>query len=139
MTRLQAAAQLRRAIQMFVSTLNEEEALEVATVLPEYQTGKAYAVGERITYGVNGVGDPQVYKVAQAHTSAAEWAPDKTPALYTPVGIAQSGYDKWSQPAGAHDAYNIGDVVDYDGRIYESTINGNVWSPTAYPAGWKVV
>jgi len=29
--------------------------------------------------------------------------------------------------------------VSYNGKIYESTINGNVWSPEAYPAGWKLV
>lgn len=43
------------------------------------------------------------------------------------------------QPTGAHDAYNLGDRVTYGGRIYESIINGNVWSPDVYPDGWKIV
>jgi hypothetical protein len=42
------------------------------------------------------------------------------------------------QPTGAHDAYKIGDLVLFQGQVYESTINGNVWSPAAYPAGWKL-
>ena len=42
-------------------------------------------------------------------------------------------------PTGAHDAYNIGDKVKFEGKIYESLINNNVWSPTAYPLGWKEV
>ena len=46
-------------------------------------------------------------------------------------------YPEWVQPTGAHDAYNTGDRVTYNGRVYESTINGNVWSPDAYPQGWE--
>lgn len=44
----------------------------------------------------------------------------------------------WVQPTGAHDCYNIGDKVTYNGQHYVSKINGNVWSPDAYPAGWQV-
>lgn len=43
------------------------------------------------------------------------------------------------QPTGAHDAYNIGDKVKFEGKIYESLINGNTYSPAAYPLGWKEV
>ena len=43
------------------------------------------------------------------------------------------------QPTGAHDAYNLGDRVRYGGKVYESVINGNVWSPDVYPDGWKEI
>lgn len=43
------------------------------------------------------------------------------------------------QPTGASDAYQTGDKVTFNGSTYESTIDNNVWSPTAYPAGWKLV
>lgn len=43
------------------------------------------------------------------------------------------------QPTGAHDAYNLGDRVSYVGKVYESVINGNVWSPDVYPDGWKEI
>lgn len=46
---------------------------------------------------------------------------------------------EWKQPEGGHDAYKVGDRVTYNGKVYESTINGNVWAPEAYPQGWKVV
>lgn len=46
---------------------------------------------------------------------------------------------EWKQPTGGHDAYKVGDRVTYNGKVYESTINGNVWAPDAYPQGWKVV
>ena len=44
---------------------------------------------------------------------------------------------EWVQPAGAHDAYSVGDLVTYKGAVYESTLGGNSWSPAAYPQGWR--
>ena len=138
MDKLQAAAQLRRAIQLFAASLGEDTALEIAGVYPAWEPGRAYGAGEYLTYGVNGVGDPQLYKVAQAHTSQADWLPDKLPALYTPLGLTDEGYPVWSQPSGAHDAYNMGDIVDYSGTLYRCTQDGNVWPPDAYPQGWEI-
>lgn len=43
------------------------------------------------------------------------------------------------QPTGSHDAYQTGDRVEYNGQIYESTIDNNVWSPDTYPQGWQLV
>ncbi len=48
-------------------------------------------------------------------------------------------YPEWKQPLGAHDAYKTGDRVTFEGKVYESTIDGNVWSPAVYPAGWTEV
>lgn len=139
MNRLQAAEQLRKALQMFATSLDDEKAMEIPAVFDPWKTGKTYAVGDFLTYGVNGVGDPQLYKVAQAHTAQADWTPDKTPALFTAVGLDESGYPVWAQPTGAHDAYNAGDIVNYNGTLYKSLINGNVYSPEQYPTGWEVV
>ena len=114
--------------------------MEVAAIFPPWQAGVAYQVGDVIAYGTNGVGDPQLYKVVQAHTSQADWIPGQgTDSLYDAFGLTEAGYPVWSQPTGAHDAYNTGDIVDYNGTLYRSTIDGNVWSPEAYPAGWEVV
>ncbi|MGN8897927.1 hypothetical protein [Flavonifractor sp. HCP28S3_F3] len=136
--RLQRAEQFRRTLQLFAASLAEDRALEVPTIFPAYQAGKNYAVGEYLTYGTNQLGDPQLYKVAQAHTSAAEWPPVSTPALYTPLGLDNQGYPIWAQPSGAHDAYNKGDIVSCNGTLYISLIDGNVWAPDAYPEGWEV-
>ena len=45
---------------------------------------------------------------------------------------------EWEQPDSTN-AYQIGDRVMFDGKVYESLINNNVWSPAAYPAGWQEV
>lgn len=133
-----AAEQLRRALQLFVQTLDDDKALEVATVFPAYEVGRAYAVGDMFSYGENSTGDPQLYKVVQAHTSQEDWKPDATPALYTAIGLNPAGYPIWSKPTGAHDAYSKGDIVSYNEKLYKSLIDGNTWSPEEYPAGWEL-
>lgn len=137
MNRLQAAEQLRKALQMFAATLTEEQALEIATMYPAWETGHAYAVGDIISYGENSVGDPQLYKVVQAHTSQSDWTPDSVPALYDAFGLDEEGYPVWSQPTGAHDCYNTGDIVDYNGTLYRSLIDGNVWAPGTVVGIWE--
>lgn len=140
MDRLQAAEQLRRALQMYAATLTDEQALEIASVYPRWEVGKAYSVGDIISYGENSLGDPQLYKVVQAHTSQDNWRPGAgTESLYDAFGLDESGYPVWSQPTGAHDAYNTGDIVNYNGTLYKSLIDGNVWAPDAYPQGWEKV
>lgn len=142
MNKMQAALELRKALQIFLGTLDVDtqaaDMMEVATVFPSYKVGTAYKVKNVFSFGENAVGDPQLYQVLQDHTSAAEWPPNTTPSLYKAIGITSDGYPEWVQPLGASDAYNTGDVVSYNGVLYESTIDGNVWAPDAYPAGWKV-
>ena len=42
--------------------------------------------------------------------------------------------DEWVQPTGAHDAYNTGDIVLYNGTRYSCTVDNNVYAPGVY--GW---
>lgn len=134
-----AALEMRKAIQYFIRSLTDEaEIMEIATMYPAYEVGKAYKSKDVFSYGTNNVGDPQLYQVLQDHTSAAEWTPDTAVSLYKPIGMTEEGYPEWVQPLGASDAYNTGDVVSYNGTLYESTIDANVWDPVSYPNGWKV-
>lgn len=139
MNRLQAAEQFRKALQMFAASLTDEQAMQVAAVYDSFVVGKAYEEGEIFSYGTNEVGDPQLYRVAQAHTSQEQWLLDANSALYTPIGLDAQGYPVWSKPSGAHDAYNTGDIVNYNGTLYRSKIDGNVWSPDENPSGWEKV
>lgn len=138
----QLALEMRTALQFFVGTLDSETQLdmmlEVPSIYPVYAVGKAYKTKDVFSYGVNSVGDPQLYQVLQDHTSAAEWTPDTAVSLYKAIGVTESGYPEWVQPLGATDAYNKGDIVSYNGTLYVSVIDANTWSPDAYPAGWEV-
>jgi hypothetical protein len=138
MTNFELEAQFRRAVQKFAETLAEEDALEIPTIYQRWTPMQNYKVGKYIRYGENGVGDPQLYMVVQEHVSQEGWTPDETPSLYVAVGLNDGGYPVWSQPTGAHDAYNKGDIVDYNGVLYISIIDGNVWSPDVLPSAWEV-
>lgn len=135
MTPQDKARKLRPLIEKAAVSLPDEDALEAVELFPMWQAGHAYAVNERVRYG------GKLYRVVQAHTSQPDWTPDATPALFAevaPTGVIPV----WRQPTGAQDAYNIGDKVHYpdvNGPVYESTIDGNIWSPEAYPAGWRAV
>ena len=48
-------------------------------------------------------------------------------------------YPEYVQPTGAHDCYNTGDKITYNGKKYVCKINGCVWDPETYPAGWQEV
>ena len=127
MTRAKAK-QLRQLIEQLAVTLDDETALTGVELFPTWVVGKAYAVNDRAQY--NGT----LYKCIQAHTSQADWAPDATPALWKTVSVDE--YPEWVQPAGAHDAYNIGDKVTYNGQRYVCTSNANVYAPDVY--GWQL-
>lgn len=139
---VQELLEVRKALQFFLATLDPDtsagDMMEVPSVFPKYQLGKTYKTKEVFRHGENSVGDPQLYQVLLDHVSAAEWPPDTASSLYKAIGVTEEGYPEWVQPLGASDAYNTGDIVSYNGVLYESTIDGNVWAPDAYPAGWKV-
>lgn len=127
MTRAKAK-QLRQLIEQLAVTLDDEAALTGVELFPAWVVGKAYAVNDRAQY--NGT----LYKCIQAHTSQSDWMPSATPALWKTVSLDE--YPEWVQPTGAHDAYNIGDKVTYNGQHYVCTSNANVYAPDVY--GWQL-
>ena len=127
MTRAKAK-QLRQLIEQLAVTLDDETALTGVELFPAWVVGNEYTVNDRAQY--NGT----LYKCIQAHTSQADWAPDAAPALWVVVSLDE--YPEWVQPSGAHDAYNIGDKVTYNGQRYVCTSNANVYAPDVY--GWQL-
>lgn len=48
--------------------------------------------------------------------------------------------DEWpecKQPTGARDAYHVGDRITCNGKHYTCLMDGCVWTPDAYPQGWR--
>ena len=127
MTRAEAIA-YRDKIETAASTMTDETALTAVELFPMWAIGKAYAVNDRVRY--NGA----LYKCIQAHTSQSDWMPSATPTLWKTVSIDE--YPEWVQPTGAHDAYNTGDKVSYNGKHYVCTIDANTYAPNVY--GWEV-
>lgn len=131
------ARQMNRFMQMQVqaANLDDDKAMEVADLYPEWQYPKTYVADEIFKYGVNDAGETQLYKVIQGHTSEAQNTPDITPALYKKIGFTDTGTPIWTQPLGATNAYHTGDVVSHKGELWISTADNNVWEPGVY--GWE--
>ena len=57
----------------------------------------------------------------------------------SPEEPSEEEYPEYVQPTGAHDAYKIGDKITYNGKKYECIYDGCVWTPDAYPQGWRLI
>ena len=110
-------------------TATDEIALEAIELYPVWSSGISVSVNDRYQY------NNKLYKCVQAHTTQADWTPDKTPALWVEVSLDE--FPEWKQPAGAHDAYAKGDKVKHNGKKWESTADANVWEPGVY--GWSEI
>lgn len=137
------ASKLKEMQRLFVTAveLTEEQKSEIVAQYPKYEVGVAYKAGVVIAY------DGMLYEVVQEHTSQADWKPSEVSSLYKlflkPTievdGETLTVVNDFVQPTGAHDVYKKGDRVTFEGKVYESAIDNNVYSPTAYPAGWTLV
>lgn len=112
--------------------IDDVTATEHAELFEAWVTDKDDAVGKIVTRP-NG----NLYKCVQAHRSQAGWEPENTPALWTKIGDPSEEYPEWSQPLGAHDAYEQGAKVSHNGKKWTSDVANNVWEPGVY--GWTEV
>lgn len=121
--------ELIEIIKKFRETATDEAALEGAELYKEWQADIAYVVDERIRY--EGI----LYKCLQAHTSQSTWTPTAAPSLWAKVLIpTPTEIPEWEQPSSTN-PYAKGDKVKHNGKIWISTIDGNVWEPGVY--GWE--
>ena len=132
----QVATFARMQLPAMAATMTDEQALSVSTLWPEWSAASVeYKADDVARYAGH------LYRCEQAHTSQESWTPDAAPSLWSQIDIAGDGVDVWTQPTGAHNAYNTGDRVHYptaSDPIYVSTIDGNTWAPDAYPQGWQL-
>ena len=123
------------ALTFFAETLSDAQALQVPMLFDEFDgNGVAYEVGKRVLY------NDILYKVIQAHTSQAEWTPIAAPSLFAKVinETIDGSIPEFEQPDSTN-PYMKGDRVIFNGKVYESLIDNNVYSPSDYPAGWKEI
>ena len=109
----------------------DEQAIEAPAVYPAWRAEVEYAVNDRVLY------NDILYKVVTAHTSQEDWVPDNAPSLFAKVLIPDENIiPEWEQPDSTN-PYMTGDKVMYDGKVWESTVDNNVWKPGEY--GWVEV
>lgn len=130
------AKQMNRFFQIMAQQmeLDDSTAMEIADLYEPWEVGHDYKPGKIVKYGVNADNETQLYTVLQEHTSQEDWTPDVAVSLFKKVGFTPSGYPVWTQPLGASDAYMKDDIVSFEGSLWISTIDSNVWQPGVY--GW---
>lgn len=117
-----------------LNNASDEDAYVMRYLYPKWSgDGLTYKTNDRLMY------NDKFYKVLQDHTSQSDWTPDTASSLYVEIADPSNEYPEFKQPAGAHDAYAKGSKVTFEGKKYVSLIDANVYSPTAYPAGWSLV
>ena len=123
------ALKLRAMIEKLSATMEDVDAVETVELFPIWMADGEYAAGDRVRY------DGVLYKCLQAHTAQADWNPVDAPSLWAEVLAGQDGtaIGEWVQPDSTN-PYMRGDRVSYNGKIYESEVDNNVWAPGVY--GW---
>ena len=94
------------------TTLSDAKALQYTEMYPLWQSDLSVNINERYQY--NG----RLYKVAQAHTTQADWTPDITPALWTVIDVEHAGTIEDPIPAVASMEYVKGKYYIENGVIY---------------------
>lgn len=90
-----------------------------------------------------------LYQEARAHAQPVYDVQAEIEALWAAVRALQTQpsepdepADEWPafvQPTGAHDAYQVGDKITFNGQRYVCKLANCVWSPDVYPTGWQEV
>lgn len=110
-------------------SIDATTAAEHADLFTPWAYPVAYKTGQIRRYT-----DGKLYKCLQDHTSQEDWTPPAAVSLWVAVADPAEEWPEWSQPVGAHDAYNQGDKVSHNGQHYTSDVDANVWEPGVY--GW---
>ena len=141
-------AELRQLKTMIDGELSRRETLANA--------GRAMDDIARSVLAAQGItdGDEWVQPTDATNAYPKDWTvthDGKTWVSLTPANVWEPGVSgwrevveegetpEWVQPTGAHDAYQAGDHVMFEGAEYVSLIDGNTWSPAAYPQGWEKI
>ena len=125
------ALKLRHHIENAVQSLQDSEALEVATLYPEWTSGQAYTAGYKVQHG------GKLWRCLQNHTSQDGWEPESVPSLWAKVLIPdETVVPEWEQPDSTN-PYSAGDKVSHNGKTWVSDIDNNVWEPGVY--GWTEI
>jgi hypothetical protein len=109
----------------------DDMALQVPNLYPAWKSEVNYEINDRVLY------NNTLYKVLQSHISQETWTPIDAPSLFAKVLIPDENViPEWEQPDSTN-PYMMGDKVTYEGKIWVSIVDNNVWQPSVF--GWEEV
>ena len=123
-----------------VQTMTADQTISVSALYDEWAEG-AYQVGDIRLAWYDGTHQP--WKCRQEHDTATY--PDITPdgtawrTFWIPFhGTTPETAQDWIAPSGAHDQYNAGEYVIYNGQTYHA-LSATVYTPDEYAQAWEAV
>lgn len=132
---IERAWALRPIIEQAAESLDDKTASAAAELYPNLKgDGSLVKAGTRIHWG------NEVKKAAVDLWDTEENNPDNAPTLWADLDYV-NGIRVIPDVIDVTTAF-AKDELGYwkaDGKTYKSLIDANVWTPTAYPAGWEVV
>ena len=143
----QEALELRRALQLFVQSTvpvdDESKAMEYASIYPTWEellaTKQTYPAKTIFSWGTTEGGDKQLWSFISDYQPQEIYTPEEDISHYKKVGVTEKGYEVWTQPLCAEDAYRIGDIAYHIDGLWKCTQGDgaglNVWEPGVF--GWE--
>lgn len=127
------AIRLRTAMETAAESLDDKTASTAPHMFRQLTgSGEAVQAGTRINWG------GQVKKAAVTLWDREDQDPDHAPDLWADLDYVD-GVRKIPDPITATTAFANGELGWWNGTIYKSLMDGNVWTPEAYPSSWEVV
>jgi len=127
------AIRLRTIVEAAAVSLDDRTASEAVSLFPRLKGDGAHIkAGMRVNF--SGV----IKRAAVDLWDTEENNPDNAPALWEGIAYRQ-GFRIAPDDFTATNAAGKGERLWFGDTMYESLIDGNVYTPEAYPAGWKQV
>ena len=133
MNHIENARKLRPVIERASASLDDQTASTAAALFPRLKRdGKLIPAGTRINW--NGT----VKKAAVDLWDTAENNPNNAPSLWQDIEYKE-GYRIIPDTLTVTTAFAKDECGWWDGVLYRSLFEGNVYTPAVYPAGWEKV
>ena len=133
MTLIEKARKMRSAMETAAVSLDDATASTAPELFPRLKgDGSLIKSGTRVFYG------GKLKRAAVDLWDNAENTPDAAPTLWEDV-LYRDGIRIIPETITVGLAFAKGEQGWWGDVLYASTIDANVWTPEAYPAGWEIV
>ena len=127
------AIYLRSIVEQASASLDDKIASTAATLFPKLKAdGQLISADTRINW--NGT----IKKAAVDLWDTAENNPDNAPSLWENIAY-KDGYRMIPDTITVTTAFAKDECGWWNGVLYRSLVDGNVYTPAVYPAGWEIV
>lgn len=126
-----------RRVRSLLTKIIQEADDKTASELPSFATilkedGQLISAGTRINY--NGV----LKRAAVDLWDRPEYNPDNAPNLWYDIQY-KDGIRVIPQTIFSTEAFSLGELGWWEGKIYKSLANSNVYNPSQYAANWAII